>query len=302
MSEIPKPLNKADRNKIIFLTISIVALLGSNAYLYFRDKHENNRYVTANTEKDRMKLEVEKIEVELDKINSINITLNEKLIKEQDLARQQIAELKARLQKGQLTQGELVAAQKQITELKEYIYNYNQEISRLSKENNNLKTERDSLVKSVRTFKDEAELLAETNANLNAKIVTGAALKTSRIEIKAFKVKHSGKNVLVTHASSAKKLTLKFNVVANQLAKKDYHKIYLRIFDPAGNLIADEHNMFEADGQEMQYTEMITISYNNDETEYEMEWQNPAGFKKGAYAIILYADGYVMGKSSITLK
>jgi predicted nucleic acid-binding Zn-ribbon protein len=287
MSEIPKPLNKADRNKIIFLTISIVALLGSNAYLYFRDKHENNRYVTANTEKDRMKLEVEKIEVELDKINSINITLNEKLIKEQDLARQQIAELKARLQKGQLTQGELVAAQKQITELKEYIYNYNQEISRLSKENNNLKTERDSLVKSVRTFKDEAELLAETNANLNAKIVTGAALKTSRIEIKAFKVKHSGKNVLVTHASSA---------------KKDYHKIYLRIFDPAGNLIADEHNMFEADGQEMQYTEMITISYNNDETEYEMEWQNPAGFKKGAYAVILYADGYVMGKSSITLK
>jgi hypothetical protein len=302
MSEVPKPLNKADRNKIIFLTIAIVSLLGSNAYLYFKDKHENERYVTANTEKDRLKLEVEKVEVELDKINSINLNLNDKLIKEQDLARQQIAELKSELQKGQLTKGELLSASKKITELKEYVFNYNQEITRLAKENSSLKNQRDSLVKSVKTINEKASLLERANADLNAKVVTGAALKALNIEVQAFKVKHSGKNVVVSHASSAKKLNVKFRVVSNQLAKKDYHQIYLRIFDPAGNLIANENNMFEAGGQEMQYTEMITISYNDDETEYEMPWVNPSEFIKGTYSIILYADGYVMGKSMITLK
>jgi len=264
MSETPKPLNKADRNKIIFLTIAIVALLGSNAYLYFKDKHENERYVTANTEKDRLKLEVEKIEVELDKTNAINLSLNEKLIKEQDLARQQIAELKSRLQKGQLTRGELLEAQKQISELKEYVSNYNQEIARLAKENSNLKSERDSLVKSVKTINDKATQLAEENADLNAKVLTGAALKASNIQIQAFKIKRNGKNVEVDHAGGAKKLLVTFSVVSNSLAKKDYHNIYLRIFDPAGNLIANQNDMFEAEGQEMQFTQMITISYNDE--------------------------------------
>jgi hypothetical protein len=301
MSEIPKPLNKADRNKIIFLTIAIVSLLGSNAYLYFKDKHENERYVTVNTEKDRLKLEVEKVEVELDKINSINLKLNEKLIKEQELAREQIAALKSELQKGQLTKGELVLASKKITELKEYVDNYNQEISRLAKENSSLKSQRDSLVRSVKTINKKAALLEQANAVLAEKVVTGAALKASNIEVQAFKIKHSGKNIEVSHAGSAKKLVVRFNVVSNQLAKKDYHQIYLRIFDPAGNLIANQNDMFEADGQEMQFTEMITISYNDDDTQYDMQWINPAEFIKGTYSIILYADGYVMGKSMITL-
>lgn len=302
MSEITKPLNKADRNKIIFLTIAIVSLLGSNAYLYFKDKHENARYVTANTEKDRLKLEVEKVEVELDKINSINLNLNDKLLKEQDLARQQIAQLKTELQKGKLTKGELVTASKKISELKEYVDNYNQEIIRIAKENSTLKNERDSLVESVKTINKKAAQLEQANADLNAKVVTGAALKASNIAVQAVKVKHSGKTVEVTHAGSAKKILVKFNVVSNQLAKKDYHKIYLRIFDPAGNLIANENNMFEADGQDMQFTEMITISYNDDETPYEIQWENPAEFIKGTYSVILYADGYVMGKSMVTLK
>jgi predicted nucleic acid-binding Zn-ribbon protein len=301
MSEITKPLNKADRNKIIFLTIAIVALLGSNAYLYFKDKHENERYVTVNTEKDRLKLEVEKIEVELDKVNTINVNLNDKLLKEQDLARRQIADLKAALRKGQLTKGELIVAQKKIQELREYVSNYNQEIARLDKENAKLKSQRDSLRRSVKSINERAALLERSNAELNAQVATSAALKAGNIEVEAFKVKNNGRNVRVTNASTAKKLLVNFNVISNSLAKKDYHQIYLRIFDPAGNLIADQNNMFEADGQEMQYTEMITISYNDDNTDYQIQWVNPVAFIKGSYSIILYADGYVMGKSTINL-
>ena len=86
------------------------------------------------------------------------------------------------------------------------------------------------------------------------------------------------------------------------MALKDYHKIYLRVFDPSGNLIADQNNMFVSDGQEMQYSDMITISYNDDNTEYDIEWVNPIPFIKGTYSVILYADGSTMGKSSVTLR
>ncbi|MFA6277737.1 MAG: hypothetical protein WC622_13365, partial [Pedobacter sp.] len=125
------PVNKVDRNKVYFLVIVIAALLGINAYLYFKDKQQSNRFVTVNTEKDRLNLEVEKIEVELDKVNSLNVTLSEKLQQEQKLAREKIAELKLALQKGQLTHGDLEKAQNQVKELREFVKNYNDKITRL---------------------------------------------------------------------------------------------------------------------------------------------------------------------------
>ncbi|RAJ22434.1 hypothetical protein [Pedobacter cryoconitis] len=296
------PVNKGDRNKIYFLIVVIVALLGTNAFLYFKDKYEKERFVTTNTEKERLKLEVEKIEVEFDKVNTMNVALTEKLQNEQKLARVKISALKQSLQKGQVTQAELSAAQTELKKLRTFLTEYKDEFSRLEKENSFLKAERDSLVKSVTTVSAKANALEKKNTELNAKVKSGAALKAFNVALAAFKVKNSGKNVEVTKASTAKKLITYFNIIPNQLATKDYHKIYIRVFDPSGNLIADEQNMFEAEGQEMQYSDMITISYNNDETAYTIEWVNPRPFVKGTYAILLYANGFTMGKAAITLK
>jgi len=302
MQENQDPVNKVDRNKVYFLVIVIAALLGINAYLYFKDKQQSSRFVTVSTEKDRLNLEVEKIEAELDKVNSFNVTLSEKLQQEQKLARTKIAELKLSLQKGKLTQGDLDAAQDQIKELKEFVKNYNDQIIRLEKENSYLRTERDSLKTTANNYSEKADNLEKENENLNAKVKVGAALKAANINISAYKVKSSGKNILVTRASTANKLTVTFAIVANTLAEKNYHKVYLRVFDPAGNLIADENNSFVIDGQQMQYSSAIELSYNDDDTIYNIDWTNPKEFIKGKYSIILYADGFIMGKNQITLR
>lgn len=296
------PVNKGDRNKIYFLIVVIIALLGTNAFLFFRDKHEKERFVTTSTEKDRLKLEVEKIEVEFDKVNNMNVALTEKLQHEQQQARTKISELKTALQKGTVTQAELADAQEDLKKLKIFLSDYKEDLGHLEKENTTLKTERDSLATSVNTVKAKALDLEMKNTELDAKVKTGAALKAFNVHLTAFKVKSSGKNVEVSKASTAKKLIIYFNIAPNQLAAKDYHKIYFRIFDPAGNLIANENNMFEADGQEMQYSDMVTISYNNDETPYSLEWVNLKPFMKGTYSIILYTAGTTMGKASLTLK
>jgi myosin heavy subunit len=302
MSDQKDPVNKGDRNKIYFLIVVILALLGTNAFLFFRDKHEKERFVTTNTEKDRLKLEVEKIEVEFDKVNLMNVALTEKLQNEQKQARKKIAELKKALQKGDVTEAELAAAQDELKKLKAFLTGYKEDIGHLEKENTFLKSERDSLTTSVISVKAIATDLEKKNSELAAKVKSGAALKAFNVRLLAYKVKNSGKNVEVSKASGAQKLTTYFNIIPNQLAEKDYHKIYIRIFDPAGNLIANETNMFEADGQEMQYSEMISISYNNDDTDYNLEWVNPKPFIKGTYSVILYANGFTMGKAAIDLK
>ena len=302
MSNQTDIVNKGDRNKIYFLIVVIAALLGANAYLYIKDEQQNERFASVNTEKDRLKLEVEKIEVELDKANNLNLVLTGKLQEEQKSAREKIAELKLALEKGTLTQENLIHAQKEVRELREFVKVHNEQISYLEQENLALKTQRDSLKEFANAESLKADELAKKNAELNAKVKTGASLKAGNVQILAYKVKSSGKNIEVTKANAAKKLSVRFTIVPNPLADKNYHKVYLRIFDPAGNLIANGNNMFEADGQEMQYTLSTSISYNDDNTTYTMDWVNPNEFIKGGYSIILYADGFTMGKASITLR
>lgn len=300
--EDQSPVNKVDRNKVYFLVVVIVALLGINAYLYIKDQQQSSRFVTVNTEKERLNLEVEKIEAELDKVTLLNVNLNERLAQEEKLARNKIAELKLALQKGKLTQGDLDDAQEQIKELKVFVKNYNDQIIRLEQENSYLKSERDSLKSTVEAYSDKTDNLEKENENLNAKVKVGAALKASGINVEAYRTKSSGRNILVTRASTANKLTVKFSIVPNPLAEKNYHKVYLRVFDPAGNLIANENNFFQIDGQQMQYSSAIEFSYNDDDTSYKIDWINPKEFMKGTYGIILYADGYIMGKSQIALR
>jgi myosin heavy subunit len=302
MSDKNDIVNKGDRNKIYFLIVVIAALLGINAYLYIKDERQSERFVSINTEKDRLKLEVEKIEFELDKSNNLNMVLTEKLQNEQSSARKKIAELKLALQKGTINKKNLDNAQKEIRELRQFVKIHNEQILHLKKENISLKTERDNLQEFANSESLKADKLAKKNAELTVKVKTSASLKAGNVQIFAYRVKSSGKNIEVTRASTAKKLSVKFNIVPNPLAEKNYHKIYLRIFDPAGNLIADEDNMFEADGQEMQYTSSTTILYNEDNLTYTMDWVNPNPFISGNYSIILYADGFTMGKASTTLR
>jgi hypothetical protein len=61
MQEEVEQVNKVDRNKVYFLVIVIAALLGINAYLYFKDQQQSSRFVTVSTEKDWLNLEVDKI-------------------------------------------------------------------------------------------------------------------------------------------------------------------------------------------------------------------------------------------------
>lgn len=298
----PQKINKGDRNKIYFLVIVIAALVGVNAYLFFKDRQQSEKFVTVSTEKDKLRLEVEKIEVELDKVNALNLDLNEKLVEEQKLAREKIEELKQSLEKNQITQGELDKANSQINELKTFVKNYNDQIIQLQKDNIFLKNSKDSLESTLRSISNKASSLESENANLNAKVKKAAALKLQSAEIIAFRIKSSGKKVEVTKSSTAEKLSVRFNVVPNQVAEKGHHNIYLRVFDPAGNLLADESNRFEADGQEMQFSHSIYIDYNNDDSTYVIDWANPKAFIKGIYTVILYADGNTMGKAQIELK
>jgi predicted RNase H-like nuclease (RuvC/YqgF family) len=290
-------------NKIYFLVAVILALLGTNAYLFFKEKKSNERIVTITDEKSRMQTEIDKIEAELDNSNSANIKLSEEMQNEQAMARAKIAELRTALKKGQLNQGQLAKAQEDIKQLRYFVTKYTADITELKQQNQALTDERNTLRTTVDSVSTKATNLEKVNEELNTKVKAAAALKTGNVSIIPLRVRGSGKESDVNKASAAKKFRINFSVVNNSIAEKGMHDIYMRIIDPNGNLmITDNGSRFYADDEELQYTYKTAVEFANDGKTYSIDWTNPEKFQKGTYTVILYADGYTMGRGEVGLK
>jgi hypothetical protein len=306
----PQTSTGKDANKIYFLIAVILALLGTNAYLFFKDKKANERIVSISDEKTSMATEIDKIEAELDKANlnleqsqNTNSELAEKMRAEQEQARAKIAQLRDALRKGQLTQGQLAKAQEDIKQLRYFVTKYTSDIEDLRSQNKTLTVERDSLRTTVAAATARAAETEKQNEELNIKVKAAAALKASNISVTPLRIRNSGKETDVTRANTAKKLRIDFSIVENAIAEQGLHDIYLRVIDPNGNLIVNSNNgLFIADGDEMQYSYRTAIEFSNDSKPYSIEWTNPGKFEKGTYTIILYSDGYTMGRSTLALR
>ncbi|WP_411274566.1 hypothetical protein [Daejeonella sp.] len=297
-----QPIRK-DSNKIYFLVVVILALLGTNAYLFFKDKKASDRIVTISDEKTSMQTEIDKIEAELDNASNDNLKLSETMQNEQSIAREKIQELRTALRKGQLTQGQLQKAQEDIKQLRYFVTKYTADIDVLRKQNITLINERDELKTAVDSVSSKASDLEKQNQELNTKVQAAAALKTGNVAVNAFEIRNNGKENGVTRASTAEKLRINFSAVNNSIAEKGLHDIYFRIIDPSGNLlVSSSGGLFTADDEELQYTYKTAIEFANDGKLYSIDWANPAKFEKGTYTVVLYADGYTMGKGSVILR
>ncbi|MGI4803191.1 MAG: hypothetical protein ACRYFL_00365 [Janthinobacterium lividum] len=298
-------------NLIYFLMVVILALLGSSIYLYFQKNKSDERIVTQKADDTKvltdtrttMQSSLDSLTTQLDSANSGKHRASAALqAKDQEL-KTKIVQLRKALASGHLNAQELSKAREDIKELRYFVTKYTADIEELKQQNASLTSERDTLKTNLATVNQKATTLQKQNQDLNTKVQIAAALKTSAVEVAAFKVKNSGKEVEVSRATPAKKIKVNFTVAGNEVAQKGLHDIYLRILDPTGNLITSGNSgNFNINGQDMQFTYKSSIDFKNDGSGYILDWANPAEFQRGTYSVLLYADGYQMGKSSFNLK
>lgn len=293
-----------DSNKVYFLILVIIALLGTNAYVFLKDKKSEDKVVTLIDEKSRMEIEIDRIEAELDRSKSANINLSTELKEGQELARVKIRELRDQLRKGQLTEGELARAQKEIKDLRSFVTKYTADIVVLEKKNVKLTEQRDSLQTTVDNINERASMLEKVNTDLSSKVKVAAAIKVANIAVSAVRIRNNGKESEVSRASTAKRLKIRFTVAENSLAQLGAHEVFIRVIDPNGNLITtDGSALFDADEDQLQYTYKTSIEFDNSFGKlYSIDWDPVEPFSKGEYNVVLYSDGYTMGKTVFSLK
>jgi cell division protein FtsB len=287
--------SKKSNTKIYLLLLVVLALFTTNAILYIRNKKADERVVQLSDDKTRMQTEIDKIEADLDKANSNYAALSDSMKKEQNTAREKITQLREALRKGELTQQQLILAQEDVKQLRNFVTKYVADIEVLRQQNDSLKT-------SVAVANEQVKVLEGQNKDLNKKVSAATALKAFGVSVTAVRIKSSGKESSVSKADPAQKLNISFNLVDNDFAQKALHTIFMRVLDPSGNVVGATGTSTLASGETIDFSYKTAIEFANDGRVYTLGWNNPGAFLKGQYTITMYADGYMLGTGKITLK
>jgi len=296
---------KKNSNVIYFLIVVVLALLGTDVYLYLQKNKSDTKIVYQEDEKNRLKVELDSLEAQIEQVSTGKAKMTAELRAKNDSLESKIRVLRMQLDKGKLTKAELNKAQEDVKQLRYFVANYTAQIEEQKKQISSLTTERDTLKTNLTTVSQKATTLAEQNKDLDNKVQIAKALKAGAISIVAYKVKSSGKEVEETRAKPTTKIKINFTVASNTLADKALHDVDVRVLDPTGNLITDANSgSFTADGQTLQYTYKTSIDFKDDGSGFTIDWKSPTTppFQKGTYTVILYSDGSTMGQSTITLK
>ncbi len=305
----PEQTPKKNSNVIYFLIVVILALLGTDVYLYMKKNTSEEKYAFQSDQQSLLKTELDSLESQVEQVNAGKTRLSAEMTAKNDSLKAKIKTLRVELAKGKLTTAELVQAQEDVKQLRYFVTKYTADIEELKQQNATLTTERDTLKTNLNAVSAKANDLTQQTTNLqkqnqdlNTKVQIASAIKMGAADVKAYKVRGSGKEVDVTRASPAKRIKVTFTIASNSVAQKGPHYIYMRVLDPSGALLGANGATFQADGQDLQYTFRTSIDFKDDGAQFPIEWENPNPFVKGAYTVILYADGFTMGKTGIVLK
>src|SRR3982751_6384439 len=135
---------KKNSNVIYFLIVVVLALLGTDVYLYMQKNKSDTKIVYQNDEKTRLQTELDSLEAQIEQVNAGRAKMTASMQAKNDSLRVKIRVLRSELAKGKLTVAELGKAQEDIKQLRYFVTKYTADIGAVKKQNTTLATERDT--------------------------------------------------------------------------------------------------------------------------------------------------------------
>ncbi|NDK57239.1 hypothetical protein [Pontibacter fetidus] len=204
-----------------------------------------------------------------------------------------IADQRKFRERAQVFEKQLVEKDKEIAKLKE-----DNEV--LFTENTTLKTTQNKMADSLTTMKS-------TNQDLTEKVKLASRLEANSITVNVVnqRGKEKDDNDNEFRAKTVDKIKVAFKLGQNDVAPKEPKTIYMRLIEPDGAALynlSTGSGTFQIDGEDMYYTAKRDIVFDNTQQQVSFVYDKNAAYKKGQHTIELYADGFLIGRSSFVLK
>ena len=136
---------KKNSNVIYFLIVVVLALLGTDVYLYLQKNKSDTKIVYQDDERNRLKIELDSLEAQIEQVNTGKAKMTAEMKAKNDSLQAKIKVLRVQLAKGKLTKAELDKAQEDVKQLRYFVTKYTADIEELKKQNTSFTTERDTL-------------------------------------------------------------------------------------------------------------------------------------------------------------
>jgi hypothetical protein len=323
--------DKERRRQIYAIAIvAIIALLGINVWLMMSNKskadvivHQEKQLDLADSLRSQLDEEYQLAMQQLDAKAAENGEMQEIVDEQKEQLRAMKKKIERNIANGAKTTSMLKEAQAQIQTMILQKETYITKIEQLTTEKADLteytevlKTEKSNLEVAILEKEDEIEEVVtekakveEEKAKLSEKVSRGGVLSVRSLDVKALKIRNSGKEKETSRARYVEKFSVCFDVIKNELTEAGRNKFLLRIINPIGETIAVEQrgsstfsNQDEG-GTQTRFTKSTTFDYSNDAPNICIDWiQEEKLANKGEYTFEIYNRGYLAGKTVLKLK
>jgi cell division protein ZapB len=305
-------IKKTSNGRKIAVILAIVALLLINIVQLWIRHSEKNAYeqeIASNEE------EIASAMTSLDSIESelkIRLEMIEELGGEKDSLISALTEITQLKEKAEKNANYWFGQKKKLDEklegFKTLLANKDKEIEELRSQNEVLLTENQGLKQQKRSLNDSLSNMEGQKIKLAKKVELASQLKAENITIRAIDRKgkiSSERRGSELKASRLEKLSVKFNIGENKVAKVETKIVYLNVVEPDGSVLYDTENgggTFILDGKEKFFTLKQDFLFDNRFPQIEFQYVKGSDWKEGNHKIELYCEGVLIGQAPFSVK
>ena len=254
-------------------------------------KETYNKLESISNELDLKIEEIQKLGGDVEELRLIRETLEmekEQLQNDNQLAQKQYAKIAARVEG-----------------YRELLVKKDEEISELKRLNDVLYSENTELKEEQRVLNQTLSEVESDKQTLAEKVEQASQLEAENIQVVGLNSRGKGKERDRYRNSQLAQLQVKFNLAKNDVAPVEGKDIMIRVLEPDGNVVFDVargSGTFMHDGKEMYYTAKQNILFDNSGQELSFLYEKGSDYNEGRHTVEIYADDYVIGKSSFEVR
>lgn len=291
--EAEKKANGGLKTTMIIMIVVAVALAAALAYVMIS---KNNLVQQLNDEKIDLTTQIEALQTDFETLSSDYDNINLQL----DSSREEIAQLIDRVKKTEATnRAKIRQYEKELGTLRTIMRGYIVQIDSLNTLNEKLTQEAATARREARASQARNRELTEQVETLSERVTVGSVIKARGFKMEAF----NSADKITDKSNRVVRMLVSLSLVENELAEKGPYRVYVRVFDPNGNLLLDGRGATFTHGEEtLEATASREVDYQGSEVDLGIYINNIPSFVKGIYTVQAYSEQSLLGSAELMLR
>jgi hypothetical protein len=307
--------NQAPKKNSKGLIIGLLAagLIIGIGFAFINDNHHTTVQQTQQTQiarvtddKDQIQKNFDDALVRLDSMSGLSNKMQGMLSdREKDIAKMK-KQIRTILKSQHLTEAEKKKAEMLIADLNTKISGMEQDVTRLTTENQTLTLDNADLTQGNDKLTADVQTTSLANEDLSKKVDIASTLVADNVKIVPLQDKKNGQEKITDKAKKVNKLSISFDVT-NRIAATGQTDVYVCITGPDGKIISvpamGSGTFTTREEGDKTFTSKVPVDFETGKMKnVQFTWKQDDAFQTGVYTITIYHNGFKIGEQSRELK